>query len=53
VRIDAERALGAPTPRGGTLFVADFNQSEWEIMYPRFVKECLIDPSKYVNRRDV
>jgi hypothetical protein len=53
VRIDAERALAAPAPRGGTLSAADFDQSEWEITHPWFVEEGLIDPSDYVNMRDV
>jgi hypothetical protein len=32
MKINVECALVTPTPRGGLLFVADFNQSEWEIM---------------------
>jgi hypothetical protein len=33
-KVDAERALTAPTPRGGSLSAADFDKFEWEIMYP-------------------
>jgi hypothetical protein len=51
-KIDAERALVAPTPRGGSLFAADFDKSEWEIMYPLFVKEGLVVPSECVNRKN-
>jgi hypothetical protein len=49
--IDAERALAASMSRGDTLSATDFDQSEWEIMYHRFIKEGLIDPSNCVNRR--
>jgi hypothetical protein len=49
VKIDAEHAPMAPTPHGGTLSATNFDQSEWEIMYPQFVTESLIDPSDYVN----
>jgi hypothetical protein len=35
----------AATPLGnGPLFVADFDSTEWEIMYPCFVEEDLVDP---------
>jgi hypothetical protein len=49
MKIDAERALAAPTSRGGLLSNADFNKSEWEIMYPLFVEEGLVDSSEHVN----
>jgi hypothetical protein len=52
MKIDVERALLAPEPRGGSLFVADFDKPEWEIMYPLFVKEGLVGPSECVNRKD-
>jgi hypothetical protein len=39
MKIDVERALAAPTPRGGSLSAAEFHKSEWEIMYPLFVEE--------------
>jgi hypothetical protein len=42
----------APTPRGGSLFAADFDKSEWEIMYPLFVEEGLVVPSECVNRKN-
>jgi hypothetical protein len=29
---------------GGPLSAFDFDPSEWEIMYPRFVEEGLVDP---------
>jgi hypothetical protein len=40
MKIDVERALAAPTPRGGLLFAADFDKSEWEIMYPFFLRRA-------------
>jgi hypothetical protein len=52
-RINVERALEAPAPHSGMLSTANFDQSEWEIMYPMFVEEGLTDPSEYVNRRNV
>jgi hypothetical protein len=51
-KIDAKRALVTPTLRGGSLSVADFDKSEWEIMYPLFVEEGLVGPSECVNRKD-
>jgi hypothetical protein len=35
---------------GDSLSTADFDRSEWEIMYPLFVVEGLVDPSEHVNR---
>jgi hypothetical protein len=52
-KVDVNRALGAPTPRDGSLLAADFDKSEWKIMYPLFVAEGLIDPSVRVNRRNI
>jgi hypothetical protein len=51
-KVDAERTLVTPTPHGGSLSAADFDKSEWEIMYPLFGEKGLIDPSEHVNRRD-
>jgi hypothetical protein len=31
----------------------DFNSSEWEIMYPHFIEEGLIDPSDRVIKKNV
>jgi hypothetical protein len=42
-----------PSRLGGTLSAADFDQSEWEIMYPCFVKEGLVDPSGRMNKKNV
>jgi hypothetical protein len=53
MKVDAERALVAPTPRGGSLSATDFDKNEWEIMYPCFVEEGLIDPSEHVNTKRV
>jgi hypothetical protein len=53
MKIDAERVLAAPTPHGGSLSAANFDKSEWEIMYPRFVVEGLVGPSECVNRPNV
>jgi hypothetical protein len=51
-KIDAECALAAPTLRGGSLSTADFDKSEWEIIYPLFVEEGLVDPSVCVTKKD-
>jgi hypothetical protein len=51
-KIDVEHALAAPTLRGGSLSTADFDKSKWEIMYPLFVNEGPVIPSKCVNRKD-
>jgi hypothetical protein len=44
-KIDVERALETPMPHGSLLSAADFGWFEWEIMYPLFVAEGLVDPS--------
>jgi hypothetical protein len=31
-------------PHCGLLSVTDFDPSEWEVMYPRFIEEGIIDP---------
>jgi hypothetical protein len=51
-KIDAERALAAPTSCGGSLSAADFDKSEWEIMYPLFVEDGLVDSSEHLNEKD-
>jgi hypothetical protein len=51
-KIDAERALAAPTLRGGLLSTTDFDKYEWEIVYPLFVEEGLVSPSECVHRKD-
>jgi hypothetical protein len=53
VKINAECTLTSPLLRGDALFAADFDHSEWEIMYPHFVEEGLVDPSDRVNKRNV
>jgi hypothetical protein len=50
VKVDVERTLEMLTPCGSSLSTADFDRSEWEIMYLLFVAEGLIDPSEHVNR---
>jgi hypothetical protein len=35
----------APSLLDGLLSAIDFDQSEWEIMYPHFEEEGLVDPS--------
>jgi hypothetical protein len=49
----AKIASVAPLLQAGPLSVADFDQSEWEIMYPHFVEECLVDPPGCVNKKNV
>jgi hypothetical protein len=51
-KVDINRVLGAPAPRDGSLSIANFDKSKWEIMYPLFVAKGLIDPSMCVNRRN-
>jgi hypothetical protein len=50
MKVDVNRALGAPVPRDGSLSTVDFDKFEWEIVYPLFVAEGLVDPSMRVNR---
>jgi hypothetical protein len=52
-KINAEHALVAPSPCSGALSTTDFDQAEWEIMYPRFVEEGLFDPSGCVNNKNI
>jgi hypothetical protein len=42
----------APISLGGSLSAANFHKSEWEIMYPLFVEDGLVDSSERVNRTD-
>jgi hypothetical protein len=51
-KIDAKHTLAVPTPRGGLLSTADFDKSEWEILYPLSVEEGLIDSFERVNLMD-
>jgi hypothetical protein len=50
VKVDVERALVMPASHGGSLSAANFDRSEWKIMYPLFVAECLVDTSELVNK---
>jgi hypothetical protein len=50
-KIDAECTLAVPTPRGESLSTADFDKSEWKIMYFLFTEEGLIGPSECVNKK--
>jgi hypothetical protein len=52
MKIDAERALAAATSRGGSLSTPYFDKSKWEIMYPLFVEEGIVDSSEHVNGKD-
>jgi hypothetical protein len=45
-----DRALVLLSPCGGLISAADFDRSEWEIVYPLFVAEGLVDPSDHVDR---
>jgi hypothetical protein len=35
---------------GSPLSAADIVQSKWEIMYPRFVEEGLVDPPTHADK---
>jgi hypothetical protein len=50
---DARRALAVPMPLGDSPSAVDFDRSEWEIMYPVFVKEGHVNPSGHVNGEGV
>jgi hypothetical protein len=50
VKVGVERTLEMPASRGGSLSAANFDRSEWKIMYPLFVAEGLVDPSERVSR---
>jgi hypothetical protein len=39
-----------PSLRISLLSATDFDQSKWEIKYPRFVVEGLVDPSDRTNK---
>jgi hypothetical protein len=51
MKIDIDRALAAPAARDGSLSAAGFDRSKWEIMYPLFVAEGLIDTYARVNQK--
>jgi hypothetical protein len=38
-----------PSWRGGHFLAADFDEAEWEIMYPHFV-EGLVDPPECMKK---
>jgi hypothetical protein len=38
-----------PSWRGGRFSAADFDEAEWEIMYPHFV-EGLVDPPECMKK---
>jgi hypothetical protein len=52
-KVDAECASATPLLRDGPILAADFDLSEWEIMYPHFVEEGLVDPPGHVNKKNV
>jgi hypothetical protein len=51
-KVDIDHVLAVPTARDGSLSTAGFDSSEWEIMYPLFVAEGLIDTFAHVSRRE-
>jgi hypothetical protein len=51
-KVDIDHVLAVPTARDGSLSTAGFDRSEWEIMYPLFVAEGLIDTFAHVSRRE-
>jgi hypothetical protein len=51
-KINTDYTLAAPSLCDGVLSTADFNRSEWEIMYPRFV-EGLVGPSNCVIKKNI
>jgi hypothetical protein len=50
MKVDVDYALAESTPYSGSVSTADFNKSEWKIMYPLFMAEGLIDPPTHVIR---
>jgi hypothetical protein len=51
-KVNVEHALVMPAPRGSSLSAANFDRFEWEIMYPLFVVEGLVNPFERVNRKN-
>jgi hypothetical protein len=51
VKINAEHALAAPSTHGDMLSAADVDESEWEMMYPHFLQEGLVDRSDCVKKK--
>jgi hypothetical protein len=53
MKVDIDCALAATAAHDGPLLAVGFARSEWEIVYPLFVAEGLVDTSARVNRKDV
>jgi hypothetical protein len=52
-KVDAKCASATPLLRDDPILAADFDLSEWEIMYPHFVEEGLVDPPGHANKKNV
>jgi hypothetical protein len=50
-KIDVEDNSAAPSLCRSLLSAADFDQSEWEILYPHLVEEGLVDPFDRTNKK--
>jgi hypothetical protein len=48
-RLQSE-TTSVPLLRGVPLLAGDFDQSEWEIIYPHFVEEGIVDPPEHTNK---
>jgi hypothetical protein len=42
-----------PLLHDGPLLTTNFDLSEWEIMYPHFVEDGLVDPPGCANKKNV
>jgi hypothetical protein len=51
MKVNTGSTFAAPSPHDGALSAADFDRSEWEIMYPRFVEEGFVGPFDRVNKK--
>jgi hypothetical protein len=52
-KVAAETASVAPLLHDGPLSATNFDQSKWEIMYPRFIEEGLVDAPGRANKKNV
>jgi hypothetical protein len=53
MKVNTGCTLATSSLHDGALSDADFDQSEWKIMYPRFVEEVFVGPSDCVNKKNI
>jgi hypothetical protein len=52
-KIVVETSSAMPLLHDGPLLTTNFDLSEWEIMYPHFVEDGLVDPPGCANKKNV